>query len=42
MSETIFFFLYFVLQDYIHIKDVPPPVVMLSIAANNFAFWVIG
>jgi DNA-binding CsgD family transcriptional regulator len=28
MSETIFFFLYFVLQDYIQIKDVPPPVVI--------------
>ena len=28
MSETIFFFLYFVLQDYIHIKDVPTPVVI--------------
>ena len=28
MSEFVFFFVYWMLQDYIHISDVPPPVVV--------------
>ena len=28
MSEFVFFFVYWMLEDYVHINDVPPPVVV--------------
>jgi len=28
MSETVFFFVYVLLQDYIHVRDIPPPVIV--------------
>ncbi|MBE6548299.1 MAG: hypothetical protein E7667_05410 [Ruminococcaceae bacterium] len=28
MSEFVFFFVYWMLQDYIHLSDVPPPVIV--------------
>ena len=28
MSETVFFFVYLLLQDYIHVRDIPPPVIV--------------
>ena len=28
MSEAVFFFVYLLLQDYIHVRDIPPPVIV--------------